>query len=387
MDIEIQKINPLIELKEQGQSIWLDYIGRSLMTSGELKRLIDEDGLSGMTSNPAIFEKAIVEGSDYHDALQKLAHADLDAKAIYEQLAVDDIRLAASIFEPVYRETNGDDGYVSMEVSPHLAHDTQGTIEEARRLREMINRPNVMIKVPATPEGIPAIEELTAIGLNVNVTLIFSLEVYEEVAAAYIRGMKRLNNDRSDLSGVTSVASFFVSRIDTAVDKLIDERLAASPSQKKAAALKRIRGKTAIANAKLAYERWEKIFTSGLWKKLENNGAKTQHVLWASTGTKDPEYSDVLYVENLIGPQTINTMPPATIKAFRDHGRVRPTLTEDLDQARETMNALQTLGISFKVVTDQLLTDAVGKFSKPFDSLLAKLSDMTELARSRKPKM
>lgn len=353
------------------------------MTSGELQRLIDEDGLSGMTSNPAIFEKAIVETTDYNNALPKLTHAGLEPKAIYEKLAVEDIRLAASIFDPVYRQTNGDDGYVSMEVSPHLACDTRGTIQEARRLWGAINRPNVMIKVPATAEGMGAIEELTALGINVNVTLIFSLDVYQDVAEAYIRGMKRLSQERSELSGVQSVASFFVSRIDTVVDKAIDQQLSAAPSQKKAAALKSIRGKTAIANAKLAYERWEKIFSSGLWRKLQSRGAKTQRLLWASTGTKDPNYRDVLYVESLIGPQTINTMPPATFKAFKDHGQVSPTLTENIDQARATMNVLQTMGISFKVVTDQLLVDAVEKFLKPFDSLLAKLSDRAELARAQ----
>ncbi|MBL8012981.1 MAG: transaldolase [Candidatus Omnitrophica bacterium] len=383
MDTQTQKTNPLLELKEQGQAIWLDHIQRSLMTSGELQRLIDEDGLSGMTSNPAIFEKAIVETTDYNNALPKLSHAGLEPKAIYEKLAVEDIRLAASIFEPVYRQTNGDDGYVSMEVSPHLACDTRGTIQEARRLWDAINRPNVMIKVPATAEGMGAIEELTALGINVNVTLIFSLDVYQDVAEAYIRGMKRLSQERSELSGVQSVASFFVSRIDTVVDKAIDQELSAAPSQKKAAALKSIRGKTAIANAKLAYERWEKIFSSGLWRKLQSRGAKTQRLLWASTGTKDPNYRDVLYVESLIGPQTINTMPPATFKAFKDHGQVSPTLTENIDQARATMNVLQTMGISFKVVTDQLLVDAVEKFLKPFDSLLAKLSDRAELARAQ----
>jgi transaldolase len=377
--------NPLQELRHYGQSIWLDYIRRSLMTTGELKRLVEEDGLSGMTSNPAIFEKAIAESSDYKDVLQALAWSDLGAKDIYERLAVDDIRMAATVLEPVFRATEGYDGYVSMEVSPYLAHDTQGTIEEAKRLCKMIARPNVMIKVPATPEGIPAIEELTAQGVNVNVTLIFSLEVYEEVALAYIRGMERLSITRQDLSDIASVASFFVSRIDTAVDKLIDERSAASSDPEKRGDLQNIRGKVAIANAKLAYLAWKDIFTTSLWKRLEAKGARTQRLLWASTGTKDPAYSDVLYIEGLIGPDTINTMPPSTLKAFKDHGRVRPTLTEHVEQAYHTMNALQTSGISFKVVTDQLLADAVTKFSKPFDSLLAKLRDMTERTRSQKP--
>jgi len=348
------------------------------MTGGELKRMVEEDGLAGMTSNPAIFEKAIDETDDYKEALKSGRFRGLEPKDIYERLAVEDIQSAAAILEPVYEETQGGDGFVSMEVSPHLARDTQGTIEEAKRLWTMIGRPNVMIKVPGTPEGIPAIEELTAQGINVNVTLLFGLEMYEQSAKAYIRGLRKLALQRDDLSRIASVASFFVSRIDQAVDPLIDEELAEADSAETISALQNALGKTAIANAKLAYARYQELFGVEEWRALEQRRARKQRLLWASTGTKNPQYSDVLYVEELIGRDTVNTMPPATFKAFKEHGRLRESLTQDLDGARRTMDILQRAGISFKTVTDQLLVDAVKLFSKPFDSLLAKLGDITK---------
>jgi transaldolase len=348
------------------------------MTGGELKRMVEEDGLAGMTSNPAIFEKAIDETDDYKEPLKSGRFRGLDPKDIYEQLAVEDIQSAAAVLKPVYEETRGGDGFVSMEVSPHLARDTQGTIEEAKRLWAMIGRPNIMIKVPGTPEGIPAIEELTAQGINVNVTLLFGLEMYEQSAKAYIRGLRKLALKRDDLSRIASVASFFVSRIDKAVDKLIDEELAMAIEPKTVSALPNVRGKTAIANAKLAYARYQELFDAEEWRALEQRRARKQRLLWASTGTKDPQYSDVLYVEELIGRGTVNTMPPATFKAFKEHGRLRESLTEDLDGSRRIMETLQHAGISFKAVTDQLLLDAINLFSKPFDSLLAKLRGITK---------
>ena len=305
-------MNPLKELAEQGQSIWLDYIRRNLIRSGELKRLVEEDGLRGVTSNPTIFDKAISGSTDYDMALRALLAADPQAPVgnLYEALAIEDIQMAADVLRPVYDATHGDDGYVSFEVSPHLAHDTERTINEAKRLRAAVDRPNVMIKVPATPAGIPAIEELIAEGVNVNVTLMFSMSHYEAVARAYIKGLERCG----DPGQVASVASFFVSRVDTMVDKALEET--GNPEAKA------LEGKIAIANSKVVYRRFLEIFHGEGFAALRQRGARVQRPLWASTGTKNPAYSDVLYVENLIGPETVNTLPPETINAFRDHGKV-----------------------------------------------------------------
>lgn len=364
MGTQAQKANPLLELKKYDQSVWLDNMRRTLMTSGDLKRMVEEDGLCGMTSNPAIFEKAIAESTDYKEELEQM-HLQKGMKAItvYERLAIKDIQLAASILAPVYQQTNARDGYISMEVSPFLAHDTKATIEEARRLWKSIDRQNVMIKVPATAEGIPAIEQLISEGININITLIFSREVHAQVAQAYIAGLKKYAAQKGDVSKMASVASFFVSRIDTAVDSIAPENL---------------RGKVAIANAKLAYENYKKLFGTDQWRALEKQGARPQRLLWASTGTKNPKYSDVLYVEELIGQNTVNTMPPATYDAFKDHGHVRSSLIENVGDAVKTMEALEKSGISFKGITDKLLVDAVDLFSKPFSSLLAKLQDMID---------
>jgi transaldolase/glucose-6-phosphate isomerase len=358
--------NPLKQLSALGQSIWLDYIRRDLITSGELKRLIDDDGLSGMTSNPAIFEKAITSSTDYSDLLAQLQqHQDLDAKAIYERIAIRDIQDVADLLRPVFDRTWRRDGYVSLEVSPFLANETQATIEEARRLWRAVNRENLMVKVPGTAAGLPAIEQLIGEGINVNVTLLFSQEVYAEVAHAYIRGIEKCAHPEK----VASVASFFVSRIDSLIDSRIDQRLKnASPAERDL--LTSLRGRVAIANAKLAYERYKAIFSGPQWSTHAARGATTQRVLWASTSTKDPKYRDVLYVEELIGPDTVNTIPPATMEAFRDHGIPRPTLETGIEDARQVMANLEKAGISMKEVTDTLLIQAVKLFTEPFDKLL-----------------
>jgi len=363
--------NPLKELLKFGQSVWLDYIRRNLLTSGELKRLIDEDGLRGMTSNPSIFEKAISGSTDYKDFLESLkGRTDLDAKARYELLAIRDIQDATDMMRGVYDSSKKTDGYVSLEVSPYLARDTKGTIEEARRLWKAVNRPNVMIKVPGTAEGIPAIEQLVSEGLNINVTLLFAQEVYEKVAAAYIAGLEKYATSGGDLSKVASVASFFISRIDSLVDSMVEEKLKSTTDSAKQAQLKSILGKTAIANGKLTYQKFLKIFSGPRWDALAKKGAQVQRVLWASTSTKNPHYRDVLYVEELIGPDTVNTIPPATFDAFREHGKVAKTLTEDIAGAQETMDTLPKAGISMKEVTDKLTNDGVKQFADAFDQLL-----------------
>lgn len=365
-------MNPLKNLADYGQSVWLDYIRRGLITSGELARLIQEDGLKGVTSNPSIFEKAIAGSTDYAAALDELrGRPDLGAMGLYEHLAVRDIQDAATVLRPVYEATGRRDGYVSLEVSPTLAHDTQRTVEQARRLWKTVARDNVMIKVPGTPEGVPAIEQLTGEGININVTLLFDLEAYERVALAYLAGLEALSARGGDLSRVASVASFFVSRIDAAVDAQVAERLKNSTRPEDQALLRSLPGKVAIANAKLAYQRYTEIHQGARWQALAGKGARTQRLLWASTGTKNPVYRDVLYVEELIGPDTVNTIPPATLDAFRDHGQPRASLQEGLAEARETMARLTRAGISLKEVTDRLLQDGVYLFAEAFDKLLA----------------
>jgi transaldolase/glucose-6-phosphate isomerase len=363
--------NPLRALEGHGQAVWLDYIRRGLIQSGELQRLVAEDGVCGVTSNPSIFEKAIAESAEYRDVLAATGARALDAKALYERIAIRDIQDAADVLSPVYRRTSKRDGYVSLEVSPKLARDTQGTVEEARRLWTSVGRRNVMIKVPATPEGIPAIRQLVGEGINVNVTLLFSQEAYEQVADAYLAGLERRAEHVGTLGDSASVASFFVSRIDSAVDALVTERLRAARDAKERALLRSLLGKVAVANAKLTYRRYREIFDGPRWRALAQRGARTQRVLWASTGTKNPEYRDVVYVEELIGPDTVHTMPPATLEAFRDHGRARASLGDDLEGALATMKALAEAGISMQQVTDQLLADGVRLFSEAFDKLLA----------------
>jgi transaldolase/glucose-6-phosphate isomerase len=362
--------NPLQALQDYGQSVWLDYIRRSLIKSGELQRLIAEDGLLGVTSNPTIFEKAIAGSTDYREYLDSIPPGQ-DPKSVYEGLAVRDIQDAADLLRPAYLRTKKRDGYVSLEVSPYLAHDTQGTIEEARRLWKTVGRENLMIKVPGTDEGIPAIEQLISEGINVNVTLLFSLDAYRRVADAYIAGIEKLVARGGDPAGVASVASFFVSRIDAAIDNIIAGRLEAAADDRERALLHGLAGKVAIANAKLAYQAYREIFSGERWKGLAARGAQTQRLLWASTSTKNPNYRDVLYVEELIGPDTVDTIPPATFDAFRDHGRPRESLTEDVEGARTTMESLRAARISMKEVTDKLLADGIRSFSEAFDKLLA----------------
>ena len=351
-------------LRDQGQSLWLDYIRRSLMTSGKLQRLIDEDQLRGMTSNPSIFQQAIGESGEYDDDLEALLRADpsLDANALYERLAIDEIQRAADILRPVYDET-GYDGVVSLEVSPHLARDTQGTIDEARRLWAAVDRPNLMIKVPATPAGIPAIEQLISEGINVNVTLMFSLDHYEAVAHAYINGLRKAD----DPTGILSVASFFVSRVSRKVDAALEDMDVAIDFHG---------GDVAIANAKMAYQRFQELFHGEAFADLREQGAFVQRPLWASTSTKNPAYSDVLYVEELIGPETVNTIPPHTLDAFRDHGSVRgTTITDDIDRAKQILAETKAIGIDLDAITENLQDEGVQKFADPFDDLMQTLDE------------
>jgi transaldolase/glucose-6-phosphate isomerase len=364
--------NPLKALLDYGQSMWLDYIRRDLITSGSLKTMIEDDGLRGMTSNPSIFEKAIAESSLYDDMLKSLAsRPDLNATARYEQIAIRDIQDAADVLRPVYESSKFRDGYVSLEVSPLLALKTQETIEEARRLWKAVSRENVMIKVPGTAEGLPAIRQLIGEGININVTLLFAQEVYEKVAEAYIAGLEDLAMRGGNLKKTAGVASFFISRIDTLVDSMIEDKLKATKDAQQQALLKSLLGKVAIANGKLTYQRYQRIFSGPRWDALAAKGAQTQRVLWASTSTKNPAYRDVMYVEELIGTDTVDTMPPATVDAFRDHGRLRNSLTEDVAGAQKVMDDLAKAGISIKEVTTKLTSDGVKLFADAFHKLLA----------------
>ncbi len=363
--------NPLKELTKFGQSVWLDYIRRDLLTSGELKRLIEVDGLRGMTSNPSIFEKAIAGSDLYAQTLAELEkRKDLDAKGRYEELAIKDIQDAADFLKPVYQQTKKRDGYVSLEVSPNLAHKTQETLDEARRLWKRVGRENLMVKVPGTPEGIPAFQQLISEGVNINVTLLFAFDVYVRVAEAYVAGLEAFAKSGGDVSRIASVASFFISRIDTLVDGEIDAKLKTAANPADQTLLRSLHGKVAIANGKLTYQRYKQIFSGPRWDALASRGAQTQRVLWASTSTKNPAYSDVYYVEELIGPDTVDTIPPATFDAFRDHGKPRASLEENVQGAQETMQGLEKAGISMKAATDKLTVAGVKQFSDDFDKLL-----------------
>ena len=365
--------NSLTRLAQAGQSIWLDYMHRKLMESGELKRMIEEDAVTGMTSNPSIFEKAIGEGDDYDDRIKAaMAQGDLSAMDLYEQVAIQDIQAAADQLKPVWDRTGGRDGYVSLEVSPYLSLDTDGTIHEAERLWKAVDRRNLMVKVPGTEPGVPAIAALIGQGINVNVTLLFGLKAYLAVAEAHTEGLEYFQAHGGDVSKVHGVASFFVSRIDSQIDKEIDRRVKAADSQTEK--LKALRGKVAIANAKVAYQHYLEMMDGPRWKALTAAGAAPQRLLWASTGTKDPAYSDVLYVESLIGPDTVNTMPTKTLEAFRDHGEVRPTLTEDVEGARDILAAQERLDLNLDGVTTRLVVDGVKSFTDSFDTLLGAVS-------------
>ncbi len=370
--------NPLKALLGYGQSMWLDYIRRDLLTSDQLKTMIEEDGLRGMTSNPSIFEKAIADSSLYDDILKSLASRnDLDTTGRYEQIAIRDIQGAADILRPVYESSQFKDGYVSLEVSPLLAMKTQETIDEGRRLWKTVNRENVMIKVPGTAEGLPAIRQLISESINVNVTLLFAQEVYEKVAEAYILGLEDLAKRGGNLKKMAGVASFFISRIDTLVDSMIDDKLETADAAQQTL-LKSLKGKVAIANGKLTYQRYQKIFSGARWEALASKGAQTQRVLWASTSTKNPAYRDVMYIEELIGPDTVNTMPPATIDAFRDHGKLRNSLTEDVAGAQKVMDDLAKAGIAISEVTTKLTNDGVKLFADAFHKLLAVVEKSTQ---------
>jgi transaldolase/glucose-6-phosphate isomerase len=362
--------NPLKALLDYGQSPWMDYIRRDLLTGGGLKNYIDNDGLRGMTSNPAIFEKAIVDSNVYSDILNSPAAKSLNAKGVFDKIAFRDVQDACDIFMPVYTESNRRDGYVSHEVYPDLANDTKATISEARRLWKSINRPNVMIKIPATPEGIPAIRQMLEEGININITLLFAQSAYEQVAEAFLSALEARAAKGLDISQIASVASFFVSRIDTLVDSKVDEKLKTASDASQKALLESLHGKIAIANAKLTYKKYQELFSGPRWKALAAKGAQTQRLLWASTSTKNPKYRDVIYVEELIGADTVDTIPPATFDAFRDHGKLRASLTENVDEARKTMDNLAKAGISMKEVTDKLLVDGVKLFADAFKQLL-----------------
>ena len=369
--------NPLIELGAQGQSVWYDNIRRGLIESGELQQLL-EDGVVGITSNPTIFEKAIAGSTDYDAALKQTAPDGHEARRVYETLALQDIGRAADMLRPIYDRTNALDGYVSIEVSPTLAHDLDGTVNEARQLWAALNRPNIMVKVPATPEGIPAIAALIADGININVTMIFALDNYREVADAYLRGLEQRVANGQPVDRVASVASVFVSRIDVAIDALLEQKIAATQEPAEQDRLRGLLGKAAIANAKASYAIFGEIFTGDRFAALRAHGARVQRLLWASTGTKNPAYSDVLYCEALIGPDTVNTLPPATLAAFKDHGRVRPTLVENMDEAQAVLHELAAVGIDIDAVMQKLQDDGVAAFATSFETLLGAIAKKLE---------
>jgi transaldolase len=350
----------LHQLAEHGQSVWIDFLSRDLLRSGELERRMREDAVVGVTSNPTIFQKAISAGDAYDEQLRDVLQAERDPKEVFIRLAAKDITDALTLLRPVWDEGSGRDGYVSMEVDPNLAYDTAATIDEAQRLHDLIDRPNLFVKIPATQPGLPAIEEMIARGRSINVTLTFSLDRYVEVANAYIAGLERLVEDGGDPSRVASVASFFVSRVDTEADRRLDE----------IGGHDELKGKLAVANAKLAYQRYKEIFAGGRWEALAARGATPQRCLWASTSTKNPAYSDVLYVENLIGPMTVNTMPDETIEAFQDHGRVAPTLEDGVDEANRLFEQIAEAGVDYDDVTETLEREGVEKFADSFSELL-----------------
>ncbi|MBN1591135.1 MAG: transaldolase [Pirellulales bacterium] len=365
------KANPLQALATFGQSIWFDFIRRGMLTSGELARMIEHDGVSGITSNPAIFEKAINGSQDYDDAIRELATQGKDKLEIYETLAMDDVRLAADLFRNVYDRTGGRDGYVSLEVSPYLAQDADATVGEARRLWAAVDRPNIMIKVPGTLAGLAAIEQLIGEGINVNVTLLFSLERYRQSAAAYLAGLRSRVGRGEPVERVASVASFFLSRIDTAVDPLLEAIVASGGAQAQTAAS--LLGQVAVASGKVAYRMYGEIFEPTRFADLAAQGAKTQRLLWASTSTKNPDYSDVMYVDPLVGPATVNTLPLETLNAYRDHGSPSARLEQDVAGAQKVLQTLSELGIDLAAVTQQLEDEGIQKFIDPFDRLLASL--------------
>jgi len=364
--------NPLRDLAAAGQAVWLDYVHQDILRDGSLRRLIDDDGLTGLTSNPAIFEKAIGDGDSYDARIRQLG-AGAGAEALYERIAIADIQAAADLFRPTWERLGGRDGFVSLEVSPRLAMDTEGTIADARRLWRAVNRPNLMIKVPGTGPGVPAVRQLVGEGINVNVTLLFGLGAYLAVADAHIAGLEALKAAGGDVSKTHGVASFFVSRIDTKIDKAIDQRVNAGDAE--ASALRALRGKVAIASAKNAYQHYLKLIEGERWRALAAAGAASQRLLWASTGVKDPAYPDTLYADGLIGPDTVDTLPPKTLDAFRDHGRVSASLTDDVAGALHVLAEAERLGLDLAGVTDDLVVEGVKLFDDAFDALLRAVSE------------
>jgi transaldolase len=362
-------VNPLHELAALGQSVWYDNIDRGQLQSGMFKNMLEEDGISGVTANPTIFDKSIGQGHAYDEQMEQLIREGKDRSDIYETMIIADIRTVADMLRPIYDHTNGLDGYVSLEVSPDLAHDTEGTLNEVRRFWQMVDRPNLLVKIPATPEGIPAIRQALTEGINVNITLIFSRSVYRQVVEAYLEALESRNAEGKDISTIASVASFFVSRVDTLVDKMLDERIKASKDSNEQQYLKSLQGKAAIANARLVYQDFQALFSTPRFETLKHSGAMVQRPLWASTSTKNPAYRDVLYAEQLIGPNTVDTMPLETIENFRDHGQVSLTVDKDVEKAVSELGALEAIGIGYEQVTQQLLDEGVQKFADSFHDL------------------
>jgi transaldolase len=361
--------NPLLQLKEFGQSVWYDNIDRSQLASGQFQHMLDEDGVVGVTANPTIFEKSISAGHAYDEQMNQLIQEGKSTNEIYEALIIADIQKVADTLRPIYDQSNGHDGYVSLEVSPDLAHDTQETLSEVRRFWKMVNRPNLMIKIPGTPEGLPAILQSLTEGINVNITLIFSLDTYRKVADAYISALEKRSAEGKDISRIASVASFFVSRVDTLVDKMLEDKIKATSNSAEQQKLKSLEGKAAIANARIVYQEFKSLFNSPRFEKLKQQGAHVQRPLWASTSTKNPAYRDVLYAEELIGLDTVDTMPLETIQNFKDHGQARLSIEEGIPQAHAELDALENVGIHYDQVTQQLQDEGVKKFADSFHEL------------------
>jgi len=378
--------NPLLQLKALGQSVWYDNIDRSQLVSGQFKRLLDEDGICGVTANPTIFEKSISSGHAYDEQINQLIREGKSTNEIYEALIIQDIRTVADILRPIYDSANRQDGFVSLEVSPDLAHDTEGTLSEVRRFWKMVDRPNLMIKIPGTPEGIPAVLQALTEGINVNITLIFSISTYRQVAEAFISALEARRTAGEDISHMASVASFFVSRVDTLVDKLLEDKVKATSNTSEQQHLKSLEGKAAIANARLVYQDFKKIFNTPRFAALKQAGAYVQRPLWASTSTKNPAYRDVLYAEELIGPDTVDTMPLETIENFRDHGRVRLSIEDNLEEADQVFDALEKIGIHYDQVTKQLQDEGVQKFADSFHTLFEGIAEKRKAIETQQVK-
>jgi len=361
--------NPLLQLKEYGQSVWYDNIDRAQLISGQFKKLLDEDGVVGVTANPTIFQKSISHGDAYDEQITQLIKEGKSTNEIYEALIITDVQTVADILRPIYDRTNRQDGFVSLEVSPDLAHNTEGTISEVRRFWKLVDRPNLLVKIPATPEGLPAIQQALTEGININITLIFAIDFYRKVTDAYLSALEERNAEGKDISHIASVASFFVSRVDTLVDKVLEDKIKATSDSAEQQKLKSLEGKTAIANARLVYQDFKGIFNTPRFETLKHSGAHVQRPLWASTSTKNPAYRDVLYAEELIGPNTVDTMPLETIEKFRDHGRVRLSIEDNIPQAKAELAALEEVGIHYDQVTQQLLDEGVQKFADSFHEL------------------